>query len=187
MKIEEVKVRKDNVLISVIEDQGVQDGIYTGVEKKNLRTEVELYFGKVEKLDFAEARLERSGEIVIFNRLAGFPAKTEEAYCKVIPFDQILAYMSVDKKITPSAKRVLVRTKKFTNIDDEGIINMDNADPREQDIATGVVVNKGSEVKNLPANATAYFDPWCGTVVTDVEGGEVLMLIYEHDILYFTE
>lgn len=183
MKIEEIKPRHNNVLLNVITDPSIQDGIYNGVNKKNLRIETELYYGMLE-----QPQEKKTSDVAIFNRLAGFVVPTKDDYCKIIPEDQILAYMQVEtKNIVPTANRVLVRTKKRSVINEDGVYNTEGVDRADADTAEGFVVATGVLVENLPINVRVCFDPWCGSLVTDTEDGESLLLIYDHDILFYND
>lgn len=179
MKKNDIKVRENNVLVEVMPEETIQNNIYTGAKGKSLRTETELYFGKIVG--------NTKKEVAIFNRLAGVVTPTEDCYSKVVPSSDILAFLNEKtKKIQPTQNRVLVRAKKINAISDDNVFNNEGLDPREYATEVGQVLAVGDDVNNLPNTAMAYYDPWCGTVVADVEGGEVLKIIYAHDILFYT-
>jgi len=195
--IDTVKPRHDLVVVDVQPRE--ISGVYLGGNEQATKTQVEMYYGKVEKigpevLDPKHCPGLMVGDIAIFSQFAGsYIATSDDKLHKIIRGYDIMGITEDLNEINevtlrPTADRVLVEVfhKELT---DEGIyLNPEDAkDPRLQDISYGKILKLGPSVKtDLKVGDTVGYDPWVGEAIRKRTSDDrpELRIIRADDILF---
>jgi co-chaperonin GroES (HSP10) len=203
MKLENtnrIRPTKDLVVVDIqVRDQ--EDGIYLG-EDEATKLQVEMYYGKVEKMG-PDARNDEhcpnlnTGDIAIFSQFAGHHIATSSGKMhKIIRGYDIMATTTNlekinEKTLSPTADRVLIKVI-HREVDESGLFlsEEDQKDPRLVDLSYGEILKKGpTSPTEFKVGDTIAYDPYVGETIRkrgSTKESE-LRVIRGDDILFVNE
>jgi len=182
-----------NVLAEVTILPTEQDGVIVGDASEGTPVDAEFYYGKALKVgenanDKDQCPEVKEGMGIIWNQFAGVHVKTDDGYCKVLRGHNIVAIAEDlenmnEETIKPTGDRILVRIIGEGLVDEDGVYDDTNDDPREKATQQGVVISCAENATQIEPGTIICFDPYCGNLIIN-EANKKLKTINSFDVLF---
>lgn len=186
ISVNAVLATNDQVFLEVLQEEEKVEGLNLG---KNLATKLdpEFYRAKILSVGPLVPELYTVNSICLFNTFAGKTPPTKDSYTKIVPYNNLVAFLKEDEmkveNVIPTQDRVTILLDRSNEYDENGI-HLAGSDPREGEVLAGTIVHYGPDVNKdliakVPVGTKVFFDPYVGNPINDE-----IRVIFAHDILF---